>query len=141
MFAHVCSAEAFLPPPTPSCARESFTQLPPPRPPCHPLKGMRSAASPLHHPPPHTPWSAASGPSPGLAVLARNSLSLDTPEQLPPAFTKPPPLHWLPHAFLPAPPSHLLQPVLPILLCVTISGPLVVSVTFPLQLLICQCLC
>lgn len=65
---------------------------------------MRSAASPLHRPPPHTPWSAASGPSPGLAILARNSFSLDTPEQLPPAFTKHPPLRWLPQAFLPAPP-------------------------------------
>ena len=52
MLAHVCSAEAFLPPPTPSCARESFSQLPPPPPVSPPYRNAVCSISP---PPPTTP--------------------------------------------------------------------------------------
>lgn len=71
VLAHVCSAEALLPPPTPSGARESFSQH-------HSPSLYRNAVYSI---PPL--WSATPGPSPGLAVLVRNRLSLDASEQLP----------------------------------------------------------
>lgn len=56
-----------------------------PVPPPHPLTGMWSAASPIR--------SATPRPSSGLATPVRNRFSLDSVEQLPPTFAKPPPLH------------------------------------------------